>query len=77
MRLEAACIDHHLAILSRCFCQFGKNIVEDAGEYGIMEPLGGAGLNLLLQLGSNWVVSNDIGKALRCIDVVDARFQER
>ena len=30
MRLEVGCIDHHLAILSRCFCQFGKNIVEDA-----------------------------------------------
>ena len=42
-----------------------------------MGPLGGAGFNLLLQLGSNWVVSDDIGKALRCIDVVDARFQER
>ena len=27
MRLEVGCIDHHLAILSRCFCQFGKNIV--------------------------------------------------
>ena len=23
-------LDHHLAILSRCFCQFGKNVVEDA-----------------------------------------------
>ena len=30
MRLEVGGIDHHLAILSRCFCQFGKNIVEDA-----------------------------------------------
>lgn len=36
-----------------------------------MGPLGGAGFNLLLQLGSNWVVSDDIGKALRCIDYVD------
>ena len=30
MRLEVGCINHHLAILSRCFCQFGKNVVEDA-----------------------------------------------
>ena len=30
MRLEVGRIDHNLAILSRCFCQFGKNVVEDA-----------------------------------------------
>ena len=30
MRLEVGCIDHQSSIFSRCFCQFGKNIVEDA-----------------------------------------------
>lgn len=30
MGFEVGRIDHQLAIFSRCFCQLGKNIVEDA-----------------------------------------------
>ena len=30
MGFEVGRIDHQSSIFSRCFCQFGKNIVEDA-----------------------------------------------